>query len=292
MGCKVVFAPFAGKHGPVPALSDATDIRLIHADCVEGMREMEEASVDVIVTSPPYNLGIQYDTYDDRKPREEYLTWSGQWAAEVKRVLKEDGSFFLNIGAAPADPFLPHELALEFRDLFQLQNTFHWIKSITVEPKAGPQVSAGHFKPINSKRFVTDCHEYVFHWTKSGKVQLDRLAIGVPYQDKSNIARWGHTEGKDKRCRGNNWFIPYKTIQSRSGERPHPATFPVQLASWCVRLHGAGADTVMMDPFNGIGHSALAALECGVSEYTGFDIDEGYLKEAKRRVEEQKQLLL
>ncbi|MEM9481788.1 MAG: site-specific DNA-methyltransferase, partial [Verrucomicrobiota bacterium] len=178
------------------------------------------------------------------------------------------------------------ELALQIRSLLELQNTFHWIKSITVEPKSGPQVSAGHFKPINSKRFVTDCHEFVFHWTKTGKVELDRLAIGVPYQDKSNIDRWGHTDGKDKRCRGNNWFIPYKTIQSRSGERPHPATFPVELASWCVRLHGKGEATAMLDPFNGIGHSALAAFDCGVAEYTGFEIDEEYLAEAQRRVSE------
>ncbi len=276
----------------MPAISDASKTRLIHADCVEGMRGMEEESVDVVVTSPPYNLGVDYGAYDDRSPREEYLAWSREWAAEVKRVLKEDGSFFLNVGASPADPFLPHELALEFRDLFELQNTFHWIKSITVEPKNAPALSAGHFKPINSKRFVTDCHEFVFHWTKTGHVELDRLAIGVPYQDKSNIARWGHTGGKDVRCRGNNWFIPYKTIQSRAGERPHPATFPAELAKWCVQLHGKGKDTVMLDPFVGIGHSAMAASEWGVAGFTGFDIDEEYLAAAQHRVDEQAGLLL
>ena len=96
----------------------------------------------------------------------------------------------------------------------------------------------GHFKPINSPRFLNDCHEYVFHFTKSGRVELNRLALGVPYQDKSNIARWSHTGGKDLRCRGNTWFVPYETIQSREKERPHPATFPVQLAEWCIKLHG------------------------------------------------------
>ena len=44
--------------------------------------------------------------------------------------------------------------------------------------------------------------------------------------DKSNIARWGHTGGRDRRCRGNTWFVPYETIQRRAKERPHPATFP------------------------------------------------------------------
>jgi site-specific DNA-methyltransferase (adenine-specific) len=145
-------------------------------------------------------------------------------------------------------------------------------------------VSAGHFKPLNSKRYLTDCHEYVFHLTKSGNVPLDRLAIGVEYADKSNIARWGHTGGNDRRCRGNNWFVPYETIVNRASERPHPATFPVALAEMCVRLHGIYPTTTMLDPFLGIGNSALAAEVCGVHRFIGFDIDPGYLAEAKARI--------
>ena len=142
----------------------------------------------------------------------------------------------------------------------------------------------GHFKPINSPRFLNDCHEYVFHFTKSGRVELNRLALGVPYQDKSNIARWSHTRGKDLRCRGNTWFVPYETIQSREKERPHPATFPVQLAEWCIKLHGASRVGTMLDPFLGIGNSAVAAQRCGVRRFIGFEIDDAYLAEAKRRI--------
>ncbi|PYL50835.1 MAG: hypothetical protein DMF32_03045 [Verrucomicrobia bacterium] len=142
----------------------------------------------------------------------------------------------------------------------------------------------GHFKPINSKRFLNDCHEYIFHFTKSGRVEIDRLGLGVPYQDKSNIARWSHTRGSDLRCRGNTWFIPYETIQSREKERPHPATFPVQLAEWCIKLHGVSRIETMLDPFLGIGNSAVAALRCGVKKFIGFEIDEAYLAEAKRRL--------
>ena len=131
-----------------------------------------------------------------------------------------------------------HEIAMTLRSLFVLQNTIHWIKSITIEDRNGDLKSHGHFKPINSKRFLNDCHEYIFHFAKCRQIEIDRLALGVPYQDKSNIARWSHTRGSDLRCRGNTWFIPYETIQSREKERPHPATFPVQLAQWCVKLHG------------------------------------------------------
>jgi len=259
------------------------DLRL--GDCVEGMRSLPDESVDLVVTSPPYNLGIGYGKYKDTLSPQAYLTWSLAWAGEVKRVLKPDGSFFLNVGSVPANPWMPHELALALRDLFVLQNTIHWIKSITVEPRDGDPVSVGHFKPINSKRFINDCHEYVFHFTKTGDIPVDRLAVGVPYADKSNIARWGHTSGRDKRCRGNNWFIPYETILSRSKDRPHPATFPVELAKKCIALHGGNMpDLTLLEPFLGIGHAATAAGEMGLGKCVGFEIDESYLNEAVSRL--------
>ena len=253
-------------------------------DCVAGMAKLPAESIDLVVTSPPYNLGIQYSQYSDRQDRQSYLRWCDEWAAQLQRVLKPDGSFFLNIGAAPSNPMLPHEIVLQFRENFVLQNTIHWIKSIAIEDRQGEINSHGHFKPISSKRFLNDCHEYVFHFTKSGRVEIDRLALGVPYQDKSNISRWGHTRGKDRRCRGNTWFVPYQTIQSRKIERPHPATFPVQLAEWCIKLHGISQAGIMLDPFLGIGNSAVAAQRCGVKKFVGFEIDRDYFAEAKRRL--------
>lgn len=263
-----------------------TEIQIYHRDCVEGMRELPAASVDLVVTSPPYNLGIGYRSYDDTAPREAYLRWCTEWAAEVRRVLREDGSFFLNLGGSPSNPLLPHQLllALATPELFQLQNTFHWIKSITIETTTSKTISAGHFKPINSKRYVNDCHEYVFHLTKSGEVLLDRRAAGVPYADKSNIRRWKHTGGSDLRCRGNTWFIPYQTITSRKNQRPHPASFPPALVEQCLKLHGRGSETVLLDPFLGIGSSALAAQALEIAAFTGFEIDPDYVKVARERL--------
>jgi len=276
-----------------------TKFELRHEDCITGMARLPKEHVDLVVTSPPYNLGVRYGKFSDRQDRQSYLRWGGEWAAEVERVLKPSGSFFLNIGAAPSNPMLPHEMVMllckldglkpssltdQSSRLFVLQNTIHWIKSISVKDCEAQTHSFGHFKPISSKRFLNDCHEYVFHFTKTGRVELDRRAIGVPYQDKSNIARWAHTRGSDLRCRGNTWFVPYETIQSRAKERPHPATFPVQLAEWCIRLHGVSHVETMLDPFLGIGNSAIAAQRCGVKNFIGFEIDEGYLREAKRRL--------
>lgn len=263
-------------------------VRLFLADCIPGMSRLEKRSVDVVVTSPPYNLGINYNLYDDTIPRDAYLNWLGAWAESVKRVLAEDGSVFLNVGSKPRDPWVPFEVAAEMRKHFRLQNVIHWVKSIAIEKKdvgdydgITKDVAVGHFKPVNSARFVNDVHEYVFHLTRDGDVPLDRLAVGVPYQDKSNVTRW-KSAARDVRCRGNAWFVPYETIQSRSGERPHPATFPVELARKCILLHGAKAKTVL-DPFLGIGHAGVAAVGLG-RDFVGFEIDPAYFAEAVRNL--------
>ena len=263
-------------------------MNLHHGDCLAVLPTLPAASIDLVVTSPPYNLGITYKSFKDTAPREEFLDWCRKWSTELKRVMTDDGSFFLNVGASPVNPLMPHQLILALTDgaepLFTLQNTFHWIKSITIETRANDQISAGHFKPINSKRFVNDCHEYIFHLTKSGDVPLDRRAAGVPYQDKSNIARWGHTGGSDLRCRGNNWFIPYETITSRDKDRPHPATFPVALVEQCIRLHGKGSATRLLDPFLGIGTSAIAAHRQQIGGFIGIELDVNYLEIARERL--------
>jgi len=270
-----------------PHSQSMTQFHLRRQDCIEGMLRLTGESVDLVVTSPPYNLGIGYRQYTDRQDRQSYLSWCAKWAAQIRRILRSNGSFFLNVGSAPSNPMLPHQIVIELTSVsggFFLQNTIHWIKSITVEDRKGHLKSHGHFKPINSKRFLNDCHEHIFHFTKSGRVEIDRLALAVPYQDKSNIARWSHTRGSDLRCRGNTWFLPYETIQSRAKERPHPATFPIQLAEWCIKLHGVSRVGTILDPFLGIGNSAVAAQRCGVKKFIGFEIDNAYLAEAKRRL--------
>ncbi len=78
-------------------------IVLHRGDCLAGMREhLAPGSVDVVVTSPPYNLGIRYKTYDDTAPRDDYLRWLGEWADAVKAVLADNGSLFLNVGSMPS----------------------------------------------------------------------------------------------------------------------------------------------------------------------------------------------
>ncbi len=269
--------------------SGRTTFRFYLGDCLDVLGRLPAASLDAIVTSPPYNLGIRYRTYDDTMPREEYLAWTGAWVARAKAALTPEGSLFLNVGAKPTDPWGALDIAQAVRPHLHLQNTIHWIKSIAIEKalagaraKLEDDLAVGHYKPINSKRFLHDCHEFVFHFTPTGSTALDRQAIGVRYQDPSNVGRW-QTAASGVRCRGNTWFIPYETIQNREKDRPHPATFPPKLPEMCLRLHGRERITTVADPFMGLGSTAVACAELGVN-FIGIEMDEDYLKEAVERV--------
>jgi site-specific DNA-methyltransferase (adenine-specific) len=271
--------------------SGRSTLRFYHGDCLDILNRLPAGSLDSIVTSPPYNLGIRYRSYDDTMPRDEYLKWTGEWVALAAAALAPDGSMFLNVGAKPSDPWTALDVAQAARPHLRLQNTIHWIKSIAIEKAAAGEaagldddLAVGHYKPINSKRFLNDCHEFVFHFTPGGDTPLQRQAIGVRYQDQSNVGRW-QAAASGLRCRGNTWFIPYETIQSREKERPHPATFPPRLPEMCLRLHGLERIRTVADPFMGLGSTAVACAQLGL-DFIGVELDQGYLEEAVLRTRE------
>jgi site-specific DNA-methyltransferase (adenine-specific) len=262
--------------------------RFYLGDCLEVLKSVPARSVDVIVTSPPYNLGIKYNSYQDSLSQADYLEWTNAWIAAAARVLHPEGSLFLNVGARPSDPWTALDVAQAARPHLRLQNIIHWIKSIAIDQSAAGaaagltrDLAVGHYKPINSERYLNDCHEFVFHFTPEGGTRLDRLALGVPYQDQSNVARW-RSASEGVRCRGNTWFIPYKTIQRRDRDRPHPATFPSKLPEQCLKLHGLSRIRTVLDPFTGLGSTAVACAKYGL-DFEGVEIDEAYLREAVER---------
>jgi site-specific DNA-methyltransferase (adenine-specific) len=287
-------------------------------DCLSGMDLLPEKSVDICVTSPPYNLTINYGVYNDNKPREDYLNWLDMVFKSINKCLIDDGHFWLNVGYSNIDPWVGMDVAQVARKYFMLQNNFVWVKSIAID-----DITRGHFKPINSERFSNPTWEHLFHFTKTGNVKCDKLSIGVPYMHESNLDNTSRMKGRmvkkmgfedqkdfyknatkeqieeleniinekvegktkpDKRCKGNSWFIPYDTIQNRDKHRGnHPATYPIKLVEDCIKFSGIKKGGILLDPFMGSGTSAISSLKCGLN-YIGYDIDKDYVNFATDRI--------
>jgi site-specific DNA-methyltransferase (adenine-specific) len=262
----------------------------ILGDCLESLKNIETKTVDVVVTSPPYNIGLKYNKYKDKKPREQYLEWLYDIFVEIKRILKDDGHIFLNMGYTNKDPWISMEVALKLKDLLVMQNKITWVKSISIGE--GKDDTHGHFKPINSDRYINVTNEDIYHFTKTDKVKIYREAVGVPYKWKCNLIdrktgkhRINKKTGlpvEDKRCKGNSWFIPYDTITSKKERGEHPATFPEGLVEHCIKISDV-KEGVILDPFIGSGTTVRTAkkMSDNVEGYNlsgiGMDIDEKYI---------------
>jgi len=249
--------------------------KIICNDCVTEMATMPAESVDVVITSPPYNIKYDYYSYKDDAGYEEYFEWMRTTFAQIERVLKPDGSFFLNAGGNCKQPWNPMELGFAAGQYMTLQNNIVWIKSISTNDK-----NYGHIRPMHGDRFLHQQHESIFHFTKHGNLKLDRLAIGVPYTDKWNLTR--RTKKKDNvRCRGNAWYIPYETIHKK---KAHGAAFPVALPEQCILLHGLRSDLIVLDPFLGGGTTLLACKKLGLHGI-GIELDPYYCQLSKENLE-------
>lgn len=298
--------------------------QIIHRDCRSWMQAQSAGSIRCVITSPPYNLGIEYSTYEDKQPRGTYLAWLDGVFSDIRRVLHEDGHFFLNVGYSNVDPWVDVDVATVARQHFVLQNRITWVKSISIGTE-----TFGHFKPVNSPRFLNATNELVFHFTKGGAVPVDRRAVGVPYKWKSNLDKRSRIRGRlaktlgfehwrdfehratpsqrarldqeldarverigeveDRRCRGNTWFVPYDTIRDRELDRgSHPATFPVALPEMCIRFAALRKKSLVYDPFLGSGTTLLAARALGMRA-VGTEIDRRYVTYATDRLQRAKQ---
>ena len=107
-----------------------TTYNFILGDCIEKLKELDDKSIDLIVTSPPYNIGIKYSKYEDKKPREQYLEWIYDIFSELKRVLKDDGNIFLNMGYTNKDPWISMEVALKLKSLLIFHKIIYFLTNI------------------------------------------------------------------------------------------------------------------------------------------------------------------
>ena len=297
--------------------------KIYNVDCIQGMDLLSESSIDICVTSPPYNMGTNYNKYHDKKNKDEYFDFMEKVFVKIKRILKPKGHFWLNMGYSNIDPWIGIDVGLLARKQFVLQNNFIWVKSIAVDNK-----TSGHLKPIQSPKYASPTWEHLFHFTKEGDIDCDKVSIGVPYMwdrvekvrparirikiakklgyknqkhfneeatqeqkefMEKEFARKMKEDAKDysKRCRGNCWFVPYET----SGNNEQKGNFkkgnhPATFPTKLVEqcIKFSGIkDGVLLDPFMGSGTSAIAAIKNNL-QYVGFDIDQCYIDFAQQRI--------
>jgi site-specific DNA-methyltransferase (adenine-specific) len=247
---------------------------IICGDATTVIQALDDNSIDVCVTSPPYNIGVTYENTTDNMTYAAYVTWLEEVFLALQPKLKNNGSIFLNLSGVPNHYQLPMQVAVCLCDHYWLQNHMVWIKAYSTE-----EISEGHFKPKNSNRFINHTWEHIFHFTKFGESPLNKLSVGVPYADKSNIARRGHAQ--DKRDRGDVIFLPHTTRQQRLD---HPATFEPSLAALLIKLSNCPPDGTVFDPFVGSGSTLVAAKSLDINA-VGCDISEQYCVAARCRLD-------
>lgn len=222
------------------------------------MNLVQDSSVAVCVTSPPYFRKKKYET--QYKTYEEYRRYLKQVWVEVQRKLKDSGLLFVNIGNSFDNQFKSFEIAKDVAECgFNLVQSVIWVK--------------GHHSPVQGNKHLNHLYEYVFIFSKGEGYSLKRLAIGIPYKDKSNIGRWKVAK-KDLRCRGDVWQINYETVQKHS-QKLHDAIFPKKLPEFCIRLASHRKSDIVLDPFLGSGTTTLAAFELG-RRSIGYEVNLGY----------------
>lgn len=229
-------------------------------------KEIPTGVIDLIITSPPYNLEIDYGSTDDKMDYEDYLTFSSQWLERCLLWLKEDGRICLNV---PLDsnknghkPNASHFIQRALDIGYQYRSTIIWNKNhIPTRTAWGSWLSASSPSVI--------CHvEVILVFYKSHWKKIER---GESTINRSEFIEW--TNGL--------WSFPGET---RKGE--HPAPFPIELPDRCIKLFSY-KDDLILDPFCGSGTTLLAAYRNG-RRSIGVEIDQEYYKIACNRLQEDK----
>lgn len=253
------------------------NLDIIHNKSSEVMAEISDKSVNLMVTSPPYNIGISYGNkwedrkivsskgvkYEDAMPEHEYRKMLENVFAETKRVLKDDGQIWVNIKNRYVDDQIvpPYWILDFFKDMF-LKNIVIWNFD---------------WGGSTSSRFCSR-YEYVFFFSKHKKnytFNLDDVKIPAlnfrPDRYKSQLKNPSDV-----------WKI--SLVSGNAVERTdHPAQYPEELIERIIKV-GTNPGDVVLDPFMGSGTTAVVAKQLN-RHFIGYDTNSGYIKIAEERLE-------
>lgn len=248
-----------------------TDV-IYNCDVMTGLAQLPDESVDLCVTSPPYNCGINYDSCDDARPWDQYLDWCRSWLLQVQRVLKPDGRFAINHLVEMGLPANGKKNGIRVSPQVALHNI---ITDIGLTVAAQPMwadltrstlTSWGSWQsasaPYIYNPFEVIIVGYKTHWKK----QRPKDQPGV-----NTITKQDFMKGV-----GGIWNIQPETKGLTM------ACFPVALPRLCIELL-TFRDEVVLDPFMGSGTTAIACLETH-RRYIGIEISANYHKISQDRI--------
>jgi site-specific DNA-methyltransferase (adenine-specific) len=259
---------------------------LEHTDCREGMKELDSNSVQLSVFSPPYNIGKDYDEYDDKIPQKEWKSMMEDVFSELYRVIKVDGKVAVNIGKSFAESdvegrFHFYPLASWIKEIarsagFDMWDEYMWDKR-GFASRGGGALMGSYPYPTNFMASQRHEHIIIFRkWEDNVASKRDLPPQGTRKRELSALRkeRW-------RTLTQSMWEI--EPVTQSNYEIDHGAVFPAEIPRRLIQLYSFYNDTVL-DPFIGTGTTAVAAKECG-REYLGFDVDKSYIDHAKKRVE-------
>lgn len=236
-------------------------------DCIEGLKRLPDKSVDCIVTSPPYWKGFEYEAYFNSY--KQYLDWCEEWIRECKRVLKPNGTFWLNVindSEITIRAFELMEIATR-KIMFKLHDTVIWYRY--------------NQQPANTTRQLTNQCEYIFMLRHtSANVELNKAAA---YEKNPHIFKTKNV--------GNVWEIPFNSGSKKATGFGRKETkskwghsgFPLELPETCILLSTNEGD-VVLDMFMGSGTTGEAAIKNN-RNFIGFDLSPAYCEMSNERVE-------
>ncbi len=269
---------------------DIVSSRIFMGDCLEVLRQLPSQSVDLIVTSPPY-ADQRATTYGGLKPNE-YVEWFIPIGAELFRVLKDDGTFVLNIKEKTVGGerhTYVIELILEMRKLgWRWTEEFIWNKKNSFPGKWPNRFRDGweRLLQFNKKKqfnmYQDAVRVPVGDWAKT---RLKNLSDTDKRRDDSKV---GSGFGKNvSSWVGRETVYPNNvlTLATESSNKEHSAVFPVGLPTWFIKLFTQPGD-VVLDPFLGSGTTGVAAMRLDRNSI-GIEILGEYVELAKKRIAEE-----
>ena len=240
--------------------------KIVRGDCVKLLGKVKEAFANLIFADPPFNIGYEYDKYEDDIKREDYIHWTEAWMTACKNVLKPDGSFYIAIGDdyAADVKMIGDKLKLSMRNWIIWHYTF------------GQQ----------TKNKFARAHTHIFYFVKDEKdFTFNDHAVRVP-SDRQLIYndRRANPKGKMPNDVWDEFSRVCGTFKERQGW--HPCQMPESLLTRIIVASSNPGDCVL-DPFSGSGTTAAVAYQLG-RDYLGIDVSEEYVRNANERLEDLK----